>query len=130
MIGRILLGLGLAGAAAAVLAQGGGKGEIDLATLPDVRIDKVPVNVNVNGAWPLGSRYKIGFEPSPQTLYVQFDAPDGVSSQPVDVRYVFSLDGKYDCDDGYAFCGRWPANMVSKSLRCRSLCASQLEVAA
>lgn len=103
MIGRIFLALGLAGAAAVVLAQVDTGAEFDLDTLRDVTIDKYPVNVVANGEWSLGGRYKIGFDPSPQLLYVSFDAPEGISSQPVDVRYTFSLDGRYGCDDGYAF---------------------------
>ena len=102
MIGRIFFALGLAGAAAAVLAQGDTGGQINLDTLPDVRIDKVRFDKYVNGAPTPVDRHKIGIEPSPSIFYVILDVPDGVSSQPVDVEYLISLNKGRDCDEGYA----------------------------
>lgn len=102
MIGRILLALGLAGAAAAVLAQGSTGREIDLDTLPGMKIEQFPFDKYVGGARTPLTRYKIGIDPSPAIFYVLFDVPHGGSSQPVDVEYIFSLNKERECDEGYA----------------------------
>ncbi len=102
MIGRVLLALGLAGAAAAVLAQGDTGGDVDLDTLSNVKISQSRVNKMVNGESVPMNRHILGFEPSSELYYVYFDTPDGVSSQPVDVNYVFSLNKGRDCGEGHA----------------------------